>query len=464
MTHETLLEIDFSHGGNGDEFADYGLAPAESHGRWTIGTESIIKLPGLFPGLYYTVELGLRPHVAPPTRLAQELTIHANAIACFDGSISQGTEIQFAIPQAALNASGLVELHLHCPNAISPHVLVGSNDVRQLGFSARSLRVTQDGGVADSVPAGADEDTLAAAPAPEPQSANLLNRAPPTLAVVTMVYNEPDFLPIWMRHYGREAGPEHCYIVDHGSDDGSTDALGRFNRLRVPRSPMDEVKRSGFISEFCSALLKWYDFVIYCDVDEFLVADPARFTSLRDLCAKTDADVVTAFGFNIVHWLHHEPSLNLNKPILPQRRWLHPTSSMAKPLLTRRPIVWPGGFHSWDGLAVFDGLFNFHLAYADLDLAWRRQAKRRSVVWADWRAHHHSVDDSAILNQMERVANFPKLETVSLDDGCGPYQNFVSRIRLSQFGRERQVYKTEMNIWGDTLWPLPERFHTLESP
>ena len=37
-----------------------------------------------------------------------------------------------------------------------------------------------------------------------------------------MTYNEPDFVPIWTRHYTRHVGTEHCYVFDHGSDDGST--------------------------------------------------------------------------------------------------------------------------------------------------------------------------------------------------------------------------------------------------
>lgn len=282
------------------------------------------------------------------------------------------------------------------------------------------------------------------------------------IAIVTMVYNEPDFLPFWQRYYGREVGAQHCYIVDHGSTDGSTDQLGEFNRLRIPRSPMDESRRSGFISEFCSSLLKWYDFVAYCDVDEFLVADPARFSSLADFCAQTDLDVVTAFGFNVVHWLHHELPIDPARPILSQRRWVHPISSMSKPLLTRRPIDWPGGFHSWNGPARFDGLFNFHMAYMDLDIALRRQAKRRSVEWAQhWSAAHHLDQDDTIVQRMEAASQMPKVENITLDSNCTSLRRFINRIRLSQHGRDSDPYKTEMNIWGASLWQIPERFRSV---
>ena len=44
------------------------------------------------------------------------------------------------------------------------------------------------------------------------------------LAAVTMVYNEPEFIPLWIKYYGEQVGKENCYIVDNGSDDGSLDS------------------------------------------------------------------------------------------------------------------------------------------------------------------------------------------------------------------------------------------------
>jgi hypothetical protein len=280
-----------------------------------------------------------------------------------------------------------------------------------------------------------------------------------SLAMVTMLYNEPDFLPRWLDYYGRQVGLENCYVIDHGSNDGSTQDLRGANHIRIPRSPMDEIKRSAFVSELVNSLLKWFDFVAYTDVDEFLVVDPARFSSLRDYCTKTDHDVTTAFGFNVIHRMHQNVPITAGQTILSQRRWLFPNSSMAKPLLTRIPLQWPGGFHSWNGPAVFDGLFNFHLAYFDFDITMRRQAKRRSVEWA---AHftpgHHVADDAAIQQQMEHNSAKPEVLDISLDENCQHMQRFIRRIILSQNGRDNNPYKIDMNIWGNSIWYLPDRF------
>ena len=46
----------------------------------------------------------------------------------------------------------------------------------------------------------------------------------PRIAAVTMAYNEPDFVGLWAAHYGAEVGARNCFVVDHGSDDGSLEA------------------------------------------------------------------------------------------------------------------------------------------------------------------------------------------------------------------------------------------------
>ena len=72
------------------------------------------------------------------------------------------------------------------------------------------------------------------------------------LAAVTMAYNEPDYTDIWCRHYARQVGLENCYVIDHGSDDGTTEQLGAVNVIRIPRSPKDNEVRARLVSDFCS--------------------------------------------------------------------------------------------------------------------------------------------------------------------------------------------------------------------
>ena len=129
------------------------------------------------------------------------------------------------------------------------------------------------------------------------------------LAVVTMVYNETVFLPVWLRHYAAQVGAANCFVLDHGSDDGSTTpaVLREASVVRIPRSPQDDGRRCGFVSDVCAGLLNWYEAVIYTDVDELLVAD----SPLVELVPFLDPDaVVTATGFDVIHVPDEEPALD----------------------------------------------------------------------------------------------------------------------------------------------------------
>ncbi len=278
------------------------------------------------------------------------------------------------------------------------------------------------------------------------------------IAAVTMAYNEPDLLPIWLRYYGSQVGADRCYVIDHGSDDGCMAGVAA-NVVRIPRRPFDEAVRSNFVSDFCSSLLHWYDWVIYSDCDEMLVVDPARYRSLAEYCAGDRPDVVTTYPFNMVHRLHHEAAIDLSQPILEQRQWGFAVASMAKPLLTRIPIRWTPGFHTSQAPIVFDGLTNFHLAHIDLQMTLRRQAKRRATTMNKKKPdHHHKMTDEDLYRMMEGWSRMPPAAEVTLDADCPYMTEFTNRILASQARHEGALYKIDMNIWGDKLLRVPTRF------
>lgn len=278
-----------------------------------------------------------------------------------------------------------------------------------------------------------------------------------TVAAVTMVYNEPVMLPWWLRHYSRQVGERQCYVIDHDSDDGSTATVGGANLIRIPRFPPDETRRAEFVSDFCASLLRWYDWVIYSDVDEMLVADPARYASLADYCAGHHAEVVTAFGVNVLHRFQ-EPPIDPDRPLLGQRHWVFAVASMSKPLLTRVPTRWAAGFHSCDAPIVFDGLTNFHLAYIDFDMTTARQVKRRRNK-AGIEGHHHLMSDVQLFHMMKNWSDMPPITGVSMDSDCPYTGGFINRIAASCVGRENKSYKFDIDLWGDRLWKVPERFN-----
>ncbi len=272
------------------------------------------------------------------------------------------------------------------------------------------------------------------------------------LAVVTMVYNEPDFLPIWLRYYGAQVGLENCFIVDHGSDDGSTDGLAPANIVRIPRSEFDEHKRAASVSDFCASLLQWYDFVAYVDVDELLVPDPAIVPNLLAFCTSDRSGVTTAVGLDLFHMMGHESPVDLSQPILGQRRAARLGFNMCKPSLIRRPIRWDIGFHSYPGPAVFDGLYLFHVAMMDYDMGMRRQEKRRKAVENHPYEHHpHKLSNAYLLHQLQKWSGR------EIDDTDAAIDDVKSRVIASQ-SENNGVFHIDLRIEAALSWRIPERF------
>ena len=458
MTYKTLAEIRFSPGGNADGAIGIGWADAEQHGRWTNGIDSTLMLNGLVHGHRYHVEIKLGPFLSPPECMRQVLKIFANNILCYETELTDNVTARFVIPQAALNASRKVELRLHCPTAISPMALGKSIDVRQLGLAVWQLTVSEATLLADTA---IDAAGTIARPIPNfgGGSADVALAGQQKVAAVTMVYNEPDYLPIWLAHYSRQVGAENCYIIDHGSDDGSTDRLVGCNVIRIPRSPYDPFKQSAFNSQFCTSLLQWFDWVVYADVDEMVMADPRIAADLRQYCRRPLPDVVAAIGLNCAHRPQAEPPLDFARKVTEQRQYVFTASSMCKPILTRKPIVWSPGSHSSDAELVFDHLYLFHLRWFDLPYGLRRLHKTREMDWARADAgQHQRVQDDEMTRYFMGFANMPIIDAMELDPTIDPVRPFLDQVVASQIGRQNETYKIALDIWSDRLWRLPSRF------
>jgi hypothetical protein len=158
---------------------------------------------------------------------------------------------------------------------------------------------------------------------------------------MTFAYNESFFLPRWVDYYSSQLGAENLFVLDHGSTDLSTIGLGRVNIIKVPRTVYDEVQRVLFASQMHGALLQYYACGFAMDVDEFIVADPARYENL---------------------------------PILFQRQHVLFDSWMCKRSFSRKPIRFGGGFHTSDQPVEFDpDLYLIHLKNFDYEFRLVRQ-------------------------------------------------------------------------------------------
>lgn len=199
--------------------------------------------------------------------------------------------------------------------------------------------------------------------------------------MLTIARDEGEMLTRWVDHYGRAAGHENLIVFDDGSTDGSTDDLScTVQRLPGFRKGNFEAGRMGLASGVAQGLLGIYDVVIFTDVDEFLVPDPARYANLSDYLARRPERVIAPFALNVVHHTAVEGPMVSGKPIVGQRAYAQFAPLMCKPSVKRVPAAWTLASHGIKAPYVPDpGLFMLHMKFADVDLL-RRQADRRNEL------------------------------------------------------------------------------------
>lgn len=283
---------------------------------------------------------------------------------------------------------------------------------------------------------------------------------PPRVAAITMAYNEAALLPIWARHYARQVGADQCYVVDHGSVEMPVLMPG-VNVLRLPRSPQDDPLRATFISDFAASLLTYFDWVLYTDVDELVLADPLLFANLPAFCAAASAATISAIGLDVQHVPSLEPPLDPARSIGDQRGWARFTSAMCKPVLTRKPIAWAPGFHSSDQPLAFAPLYLFHLHWADHAIGLQRLTNTRAMRWAsDAFGAHQRVTDEAWSTVFDGMSALPRHAGFAFDPDRPPIRPWLDRIHASAANGGVQAQAFDLHLNAAELWPIPAHFRS----
>lgn len=282
------------------------------------------------------------------------------------------------------------------------------------------------------------------------------------LAVICKFYDEPDLLPIWVRHYGRQVGSENCYLIDHGSDDGTQFVTERANTIRLLRSPQDDYRHLAIIQDFARELLKRYRYVLHVDADELVVADPARHRNLTDYAAACSHDVVSMIGLELQQITGSEPPLDPARPVLGQRKHVWFNSALCKPALTRGPLDWSPGFHCMPHQTVFDDLYLFHLRYFDREIGLRRLHRSRNQPWSHpGQASHQRLPDKEWLARQEGAGRREHIGNISAEQSDNNVKQRLDAVIESRVGREGQQYRIALDICGPGLWHVPERFFNI---
>ena len=263
-----------------------------------------------------------------------------------------------------------------------------------------------------------------------------------------MIFNEPVWAPVWARHYARQVGAENCFVLDHGSTDGSTAELGVRVEL-VERTSLDEEARAALVSARVATLLDDYDAVVHSDADELVIADPERYSDLRAFAADAP-DVATMIGLDLQHLPEEEAPLETRQAIGAQRQWVRFSAAMCKPALVRRTVRWQPGFHGCDAAPLFAPGFLVHLRYADLGLGLARLERTRALRFANPQTNlHQRVPDREFEGMVRAIAQLPR-KAGSLDMASGLVAPWLSTMRAGWARGDMQL-----SLAGDALWQLP---------
>jgi Glycosyl transferase family 2 len=281
------------------------------------------------------------------------------------------------------------------------------------------------------------------------------------VAIVTMVYNERVNLPIWLRHYTSHCPGAVLFVIDHGSDDGSTRGLPSANLIPLPRTPFDDQTRVEMVADLQHGLLRFYDVVIYTDCDEMLVADPRIHTSLAGFLAATASDVIAPIGLNLHHLIGSEPAIDLRAPILGQRGYVRFASSMCKPAIARVPIRWAAGFHWCDRVPDYrSDLFQFHLRWMDMSASLARLQLTRTMEWSEralrsnWGPRQRQSDEERIREEFEEPTRQVALQGVAPFEFDAQMARVVDSLRLQD-----QLYRVD--AFRGPIARVPETFAAL---
>jgi hypothetical protein len=163
----------------------------------------------------------------------------------------------------------------------------------------------------------------------------------------------------------------------------------------------------GLLGGLSAGLLEAYDATIFCDVDEFIVADPKVHESLRHfVAARPGRQAVGVMGLNLVHDVTVEPTLVDGEPILGQRRLAKFLPLMCKPSLKWEPANWALASHGIKcPFEVDPELFMFHMKFADRDHLKAVADHRHEMFRSDGRAARTSWERSGgdMVNLLDEI-------------------------------------------------------------
>lgn len=197
-------------------------------------------------------------------------------------------------------------------------------------------------------------------------------------AIFTIVKNESYFLPKWISYYKRFLEKEDIYVLDHQSNDGSTECIDVNVIPVINEMAFDHQWLVDTVQNFQEKLLNSYECVIFAESDELIYSTEMDLVSVVDEFLKSDKMFVKCKGFEVIQDLERESPLNVEDTILDKRNYWFRYPLYDKVLLSKIPLKWDWGFHTCRDINASYAyeLTLCHLHRVDFELMLKRHEER----------------------------------------------------------------------------------------
>jgi hypothetical protein len=281
------------------------------------------------------------------------------------------------------------------------------------------------------------------------------------VACITSVRNDRLFLRKWIDYYGGNFGRAALFVILDGLDQEiplgcegvnflhlrNRDWANEVRNVKLRRAVMDH-NRARAMSDLARMLWRYdYQAVIATDVDEFLIADPARHASLDGFLQTNDArtSTLSGLGLDVVQNLKTEAAIDPARPFLQQRHSAVISSAYTKPVLAFRPVTWGAGLHRVKrrNYHIHPDLFLLHFGLVDYETAMGR-ANDPNLIAIGWGPH-----------AKRREAQFRQVEQSA--DVAGDSQFATARRRMT-WRRRLLAWNKPAPLPAASVITLPARF------
>ena len=136
---QPAAEITFGITGNAKDCQVSGWSYAEDGFTWALGPEAILRVP-LRPGRGdLLLDMTLRPLMVPPYRNSQRLGVSVWGESVGEARVQDDSAVGFRVPAALVAGRDMIEITLHCPDALRPADASAGGDTRMLGARMREM-------------------------------------------------------------------------------------------------------------------------------------------------------------------------------------------------------------------------------------------------------------------------------------------------------------------------------------